>query len=67
MDFCCSSLRLLKSVVTSVSEVAFFVAAFSACETASDGSGLAATAAAPTTVALRKVRRVIPEQHSQSS
>src|SRR6266542_1801974 len=67
-DFFCSSLRLLKSVVTSVSELDFRATAFSACETARAEIGLAAaTAVAPTTVDLRKVRRVIPRQHSQSS
>src|SRR5580765_503465 len=67
-DFFCSGLKLLKSVATSVSELAFRAAAFSACETARAEKGPAtATAAVPTTVDFRKFRRVIPRQHSQSS
>src|SRR5438128_4370331 len=67
-DFFCPSVRLLYSVATSVSEVAFGTAAFPACEAARVVNGpAAATVAAPTIVVLRKVRRVTPRQHSQSS
>src|SRR2546427_3812421 len=67
-DFFCSGLRLLNNVVTSVSELAFRAAAFSACETARAEKGLAAaTAALPTTVDFINVRRVIPQQHSHLS
>src|SRR5213593_1159258 len=65
--FFCSAFRLLKSMATTVSELAFLAAAFSACETARAEKGLAAaTAAVPTAVDFRKSRRVIPRQHSQS-
>src|SRR5262245_17436271 len=63
-DFFCSSFKLLNSVATSVSELAFRAAAFSACETARADKGPAAATAA---VALRKDRRVIPRKHPQSS
>src|SRR2546426_6400657 len=56
--FLCSALRLLKSVATSVSELAFLAAAFSACETAKAENGLAAaTAAVPNAGDFRKGRR----------
>src|SRR5213075_82542 len=66
--FFCSSLRLLKSVATSVSEPTCWTVFFFGGETAKAEKGLAAAAAAvPATVVFRKVRRVIPRLHSQSS
>src|SRR5205809_7708880 len=64
-DFFCSSLWLLNSVVTSVSELAFRAAAFSACDTARAEKRLAAAIEAlPTTVELRNIRIVILRQHT---
>src|SRR3989442_4332359 len=67
-DFFCSALRLLKSAATSVSEPAFWAAAFSACETARAEKGLAAaTAAVPTMVDFRKFTGANPRLHLQTA